>query len=104
MGNKSSSAQKPSLSENAKVNTFDSSRVSGFEAGAVSSDPRIAPSSSALSTDESSLSISKVSLDDFVLLKTVGKGSFVSSLPKTNLFFSFLSNHSLLPFPCRAKS
>ena len=83
MGNKSSSAQKPSLSENAKVNTFDSSRVSGFEAGVVSSDPRIAPSSSALSTDESSLSISKVSLDDFVLLKTVGKGSFVSSLPNS---------------------
>ena len=100
MGNKSSSAQKPSLSENAKVNTFDSSRVSGFEA--VSSDPRLAPSSSALSTDESSLSISKVSLDDFVLLKTVGKGSFVSSLPKTNFFF-LLSNHSLLPFPFRAK-
>jgi hypothetical protein len=35
-----------------------------------------------LSTEESSLSTSKVSLDDFVLLKTVGKGSFVSSDPQ----------------------
>jgi serum/glucocorticoid-regulated kinase 2 len=78
MGNKSSSTQKgsSSLSENTKVfNTSDSSRVAGFDLG-VSSDPRVAPSSSTLSTEESSLSTSKVSLDDFVLLKTVGKGSF----------------------------
>jgi hypothetical protein len=84
MGNKSSSTQKgsSSLSENTKVfNTSDSSRVAGFDLG-VSSDPRVAPSSSTLSTEESSLSTSKVSLDDFVLLKTVGKGSFVSSDPQ----------------------
>ena len=88
MGNKSSSIQKSSLSlsENTKLNTSDSSRVAGgFESGASSSDPRSAPSSTELSTDDSSLSSSKVSLDDFVLLKTVGKGSFVS------IFFVFLS-------------
>jgi len=81
MGNKTSiqagGKNLSTLNENSNV---ADSRVAGFDMGVGGplDTTRSAPSSTTLSSDESSLSISKVSLDDFVLLKTVGKGSFVS--------------------------
>jgi hypothetical protein len=82
MGNKASvqAATGKNLSTLNENSNVADSRVAGFDLGVGGgpSDARSAPSSTTLSSDESSLSISKVSLDDFVLLKTVGKGSFVS--------------------------
>ena len=78
MGNKAS--VQAATGKNLSNSNVADSRVAGFDLGVGGGplDTRSAPSSTTLSSDESSLSISKVSLDDFVLLKTVGKGSFVS--------------------------